>query len=298
MVFPQGKRDINVVSTDEYCRRRGNELRTAFLQTKTFNVDQKKKELQSILRINENQELKKIHQFSTIDGWDRIALETSDELMIPLLHLAPRTKSLGYVILCNPDGKNSISLSLINELKKKGSGVVIVDLSGTGEVTSTSSITYDKTGKLHTLSRAELWLGKAVMGEWIKQLNVVVKFINTNYREQKVSIDGSKEAGLAGLFLCALNGNVDNVTLRDAPLSYLFDNRESVDYFSMGIHLPGFLNWGDVSLAAALTGKNVSFINPVTMSGQLISQDKLKVYKTEFDKIRANCKQPGNTVFN
>lgn len=297
MVFPLGKRDVNVVSTDEYCRRRGNELRTAFLQTKTFNVDQKKKELQRILRINENPELKKIHQFSAIDGWDRIALETSDKIMIPLLHLAPRTKSLGYVIVINPDGKKSISLALINELKKKGSGIVIADLSGTGEVTSTSSLAYDKTGKLHTLSRAELWLGKTVMGEWIKQLNVVVKFINTNYREQKVSIDGSKEAGLAGLFLCVLNGNIDNVILRDAPVSYLFDNRESVDYFSMGIHLPGFLNWGDVSLATALTGKNVSFINPVTMSGQQISGDKLKAYQAEFANIRAISKQPGHTDF-
>jgi len=297
MVFPKGERDANVVSTDEYCRRRGNELRTAFLNTKTYNVDQKKKELQRILRINENLELKKIHQFSTIDGWDRYALETSDDLMIPILHRAPLTKSLGYVIICNPDGKNSISLSLINELKKKGSGIVIVDLSGTGEVTSTSSLIYDKTGKLHTLSRAELWLGKTVMGEWVKQLNVVVKFLNTNYQEQKVGIDGSKEAGLAGLFLCALNENVDNVVLRDAPVSYLFDNRKSVDYFSMGIHLPGFLNWGDVSLATALTGKNVSFINPVTMSGMQISTDKLKEFQAEFAKIRVISKQSGLTDF-
>jgi hypothetical protein len=298
MVFPTGQRDANVLSTDEYCRRRGNELRAVFLNSKSFNTDQKKKELRDILRINEKLSLKEVHQYSSIRGWDRFALETSDDKLIPLLHLAPVNKSLGYVILCNPEGKNSISPSLIDELKKKGSGIVIVDLSGTGEVTSTSSLSYDKTVKLNTLSRAELWLGKTVLGEWVKELNVVIQFLNSNYEAQKVSIDGSKEAGIAGLFLGAVEGTVDNIILRDAPISYLFDNREGIDFFSMGIHLPGFLKWGDVSLAAALSGKNITFISPVTMSGQKINESSLKEYESEFEKLRTSYKQPGNTVFN
>ena len=65
----------------------------------------------------------------------------------------------------------------------------------------------------------------------------------------------------------------------------------------MGIHLPGFLNWGDVSLAAALSGKNITFINPVTMSGQKISEVSLKEFQTEYDKIRIICNQPGKTLF-
>jgi len=296
MVFPAGQRDANVISTDEYCRRRGNELRTVFLNAKSINPDQKKKELRAILRINEKLTLKEVHQYSSEWGWDRFALETSDDMLIPLLHLAPLNKSLGYVILCNPEGKNSISPSLVDELKKKGSGIVIVDLSGTGEVTSTSSLTYDKTGKLHTLSRAELWLGKTVLGEWVKELNVVTQFLNSNYKAQKVSIDGSKEAGLAGLFLGALEGNVDHLILREAPISYLFDTREGIDFFSMAIHLPGFLEWGDVSLAAALSGKNVLFINPVSMSGNAISGEKLPAVEAEFEKIRTLCHQPGKTT--
>jgi len=297
MVFPNGQRDANVLSTDEYCRRRGNKLRTVFLNTKSFNTDQKKKELRDILRINEKLSLKEVHQYSSIGGWDRFALKTSGDRLIPLLHLAPLNKCLGYVILCNPEGKNSISPSIIDELKKKGSGIVIVDLSGTGEVTSTSSLSYDKTGKLHTLSRAELWLGKTVLGEWVKELNVVTQFLNSNYKAQKVSIDGSKEAGLAGLFLSALEGNVDHLILRDVPISYLFDNRESIDFFSMGIHLPGILNWGDISLAAALSGKNITFIHPVTMSGNAIIGDHLKDVEAEFEKMRTLCHQHGKTIF-
>jgi hypothetical protein len=84
--------------------------------------------------------------------------------------------------------------------------------------------------------------------------------------------------------------------MREAPVSYLFNNRGSVNFFNRTIHLPGFLNWGDVSLAAALTGKPVNIINPVTTPGQEITGSRLKKYETEFEKLRKMTKQPGETV--
>ncbi len=296
-VFVPGNRNPKVASIQEYCKQKGEELRTDFLSTKSVDVDLKKKELRDLLRVNEKLILKEIHQYSGISGWDRYALETADGKLVPLLHLAPANKSLGYTILCNPEGKDSISPSLIGELMKKGTGIVIVDLSGTGEVTSTASLAFDKIRKLHTLSRAELWLGKTVLGEWVKELDLVVQFLDTNLKARKVSVDGSKEAGLAGLFLGALEGNIDQLILRDAPVSYLFDSREGVDFFSMGIHLPGFLQWGDVSLVAALSGKNVQFINPVSMSGNAINGEKLTAVEAEFEKMRTLSRQSGKTTF-
>ena len=91
------------------------------------------------------------------------------------------------------------------------------------------------------------------------------------------------------MFFAAEGGKIESVTLRNSPVSYLFDNREAIDYFSMGIHLPGILKWGDISLAAALSGKNIIFINPVTMSGAPLGPDKIKEYQAEFDKIRKSC---------
>lgn len=136
-----------------------------------------------------------------------------------------------------------------------------------------------------------------MIGEWVKELKILTQFLNSKYKAVKVSIDGSKEAGLAGLFLSALEGNVDHLTLREAPVSYLFDTREGIDFFSAAIHLPGFLKWGDVSLAASLSGKNIVFINPVTISGQKIAGNRLKEYQREFEKLRLNYMQPGNAVF-
>jgi len=298
MVFSKGKRDANVISTDEYCRMRGNELRSAFLATKSFDEEKKKHELHAIVRLKDKTDLKKAYKYPSLNGWDRLAIETTDNKLIPLLHLAPSNASAGYVIICNPGGKKSIPPSIIDEWKKKGTGIVIADLTGTGESASPSD--WPKNNKsmiLHTLARAEIWLGKTIMGEWIKDYYLIARYLKSEYKAEKIVIDGSREAGLAGLFYGALEGIVDEIILRDSPVSYLFHNRESVDLFSMAIHLPGILNWGDVSLAAALCGKDVTFVNPVTMSGQKLSQDKLKSFQAEFDNIRNTCRKPGKTIF-
>ncbi len=296
LVFPAGGRDPEVITTEEYCRVRGNELRTGYLNTGSFNVGQKKKELTEILRLRRKLALNEVFQYSPSEGWDRLALESDDKRIIPILLLAPADELLGYVIICNPDGKKSIPLSLIDTYKKQGVGIVIADFSGTGELTSTKSISYDLTGKLHTLSRAELWLGKTILGEWVRELDLVTEYLNVNCHAAKVSFDGTGESALAGLFYAAEGGKVESVTLRNSPVSYQFDNRENVDYFSMGIHLPGFLKWGDISLAAALSGKNITFISPVTMSGTPLAPDRLKEYQSEFDKIGKSCSKKSKTT--
>jgi len=297
MVYPKGNRDPKVETIAGYAKKRGVELRKVYLTTKAFDAGEKKKELRNILRAGEPSNLKKLHTYTSVDGWDRMALETTDEKLIPLLHIAPADKSLGYVIICDPQGKNNIAVNSLQEYKERGLGIVIVDLSGTGEAASKEN-PRDKSMVLHTLSRSELWLGKTIMGEWVKELCLVTDLLKSRYKAAKTGIDGSKEAGLAALFLSATEGKADYVIMREAPLSYLFDTRESVDFFSMAIHLPGFLNWGDVSLAAALSGKPVTIIHPVTMSGREIHSSRLKEYQTEFQALRKMTKQAGQTVFN
>ena len=50
----------------------------------------------------------------------------------------------------------------------------------------------------------------------------------------------------------------------------------------MGIHIPGILKWGDISLAAALSGAEINFINPVSITGRKLSADEINSYKGEF----------------
>lgn len=295
MTFSSGKRDERVLSTEQYCRGRGNELRKDYLEKKSFQIYNKQEELSNILRINEKSELKKVHQYSEINGWDRYALETSDGKLIPILHSAPLNISAGYSIITDPMGKNHISIDYIKKIRKKGSGIVILDLTGTGETETDKSKFKDFV--FHNLSRSLLWLGKTVMGEWVKELDIVTEFLKSNFNAQKITLDGTKESGLAGLFLGAVRGNIDDIILRDAPISYLFDNRENVDFYSSAVFLPGFLKWGDISLATALSGTNITFVSPLTMSGQLVDGKILDEYKDEFERVRRICKQGGQTTF-
>ena len=297
LVYPAGKRDPLFVNTSTFLKVRGTELRSDYLNKTSFDPELKRKELASILRINDPSHLKTVHKYESQSGWDRMVLETADAKLIPILHLSPSNPSMGYTLITDPEGKDSISYDLIRELKNKGYGIVLMDLSGTGETYSLKEILNTKSMPLHTVSRAELWLGKTMMGEWVKELALVSNFLKTSYNAQSVNLDGSKESGLAGLFLAATGGNVDNLTLRYLPLTYLFDNRENINFFSMAIHLPGFLNWGDVSLAAALSNKQVRVINPVSMSGERISDEALRDYIAEFAKVRKLSKQAGQTVF-
>src|SRR5690606_20164449 len=122
--------------------------------------------------------------------------------------------------------------------------------------------------------------------------------LKSNYQAQKIAFDGSKDAALAGLFLSALHGNIENLTLRDAPVSYLFDNRETVDYYSMSVHVPGFLKWGDVSLVAALAGSSITFIDPRTMSGQEVNGKKLQNYRVEYNETGALYGKQQKVLFN
>jgi hypothetical protein len=263
----------------------------------TINAEKKKSDLRKILRTGSQPEIVNVKELPSVSGWEVMTIEKSDKTIIPLLLSEPSGKGSVYTVLCNSGGKDSIPMSLIDEYRNKGEGIVIVDLKGVGEQISTVSKQNDQISRLHTLSRAELWLGRSVMGEWARELDLVMRYFTSEFKASKVNIDGAREAGLAALFLAATDGKINSVTLREAPVSYVFDSRENVDFFTMGIHLPGFLVWGDVSLAAALTGRNVTFIDPLTMSGGRLSEDDMRAYSDEYAKVRQRTGLEGITKF-
>ena len=298
MVFPEGQRDPRVLGIAEYCRRNGLQLRKDYLNQTSFDKKQLTEDLKTLLKIEDFSEIDQVNTFSPVDGWERIALKTTDQLLIPLLIRKPSNAALGYVILASAQGKQEIAQDRIDEIIGKGLGVAIVDLSGIGEAASHKDQMTTRLTPFHTLARARLWLGETMLGQWVEELDLVTRFIKENYDPKNLTFDGDKEAGLAGLFLAALEkGGFSSLTLRNTPVSYLFDNREGVDYFSMAIHLPGLLQWGDVSLAAGLSGQHINFVNPVTMSGESIAPAKKKELQSEFAAIRSFLSEGGSSKF-
>ena len=298
MVFPLGKRSPLVISTDEYSRNQGKSLREDYLKKDSFDTEKLRTDLKQILGIDDYLEIAKTFAFPSQDGWERIALHTSDQQLVPILHFAPKNPALGYTLIASADGKNDIQEAHLEELKNRGGGIVIVELSGTGEAASKLDASGTSLSQFHTLSRAQLWLGKTMLGEWVRELELVSQFIVDTYDPSELSFEGNREAGLAALFLSVLQeGKIKQLTLKNTPVSYLFDNRENIDYFSMAVHLPGFLNWGDVSLAAGLSEQDVTFIDPVTMSGIPVSTGEKRAVQAEFENVKKILKQPGKIYF-
>lgn len=298
MVFPKGQRDPKVVGVAEYAREKGQQLRKNYLEKTSLDKEQVVENLASLLKIQASPLVKNVHRFSPDGTWQRLALESSENLLTPLLIKKPSHSGLGYVLLATAPGKQQIPQARVDLWAQKGYGIVIAELSGTGEAASAEDQKVDYLTPFHTLARARLWLGETMIGQWVGELAMVSEFIKAEYAAENLIFDGEKEAGLAGLFLAALEEDVyDSLTLRSAPISYLFDNREGVDYFSLAIHVPKFLQWGDVSLAAGLTELPITFAQPVSMSGEPILSNKEKEWQTEFAAARSLLKTNGSVKF-
>ena len=297
MAFPQGKRDSIVITTEEFCKQRGNELRSAFLSNPSFSDEMKRNELKNLLSGNSISFILRSHVYSKMNGWERLALEISDGKVLPVLLQPPSNDSGEYVIVCNTSGMKETARSLLDGYLKSGMGVALVDLSGIGEATTIQSHVHDRNGNFRTLARSEFWIGNTLIGEWEEDLELLTYYLKSTWKARMVSIDGTGETGLAALFMAALTGNVEKLILRNTPVSFLFDTRENIDYYSMAVDIPGILKWGDVSLASALSRANISFINPLTMSGNEVTGKKLSDYQAEFEEIRKKCGEPGSTLF-
>jgi hypothetical protein len=296
LVYPE-ERFEGVKSTAEYNRMIGEELRSHFLSQSEFDISEKQDQLKDILRIGET-ELKEVHRYSAADEWERIVLKSSASQLVPLLHRPPSGQTEEYVIITHPEGKNAIPEEVIEEWIEKGSGIILPDLSGMGENALSENTAHHNIARFHTLSRSNLWLGRTLMGEWVRELNLITGFMQSVLTTGQIQVDGTGETGLAALFSSALGHNdFSHITLRDAPASYLFDDREHINFFSMAIHLPGILKWGDVSLAAGLSGTDVTFINPVTMSGHGLEEDVWQACHSEFEELRNKLQRPGQTEF-
>jgi hypothetical protein len=298
LVYPVGHRDVKVENIGDYCRRIGTGLNAKTMNSKAVNPAVKRAQLVNILRIQKQCMLSKATNYGRAGEWDRLSIETNDHKLIPVLIWAPHGHNSHYVVVTHPEGKTHIPAGLLKRLKDRGDGIVLLDLLGTGESSSPMADKMDiDLPHFHTLSRSELWLGKTIMGEWVKELNVVTDYLRKQYKADQITLIGTRETALASLFMTATIGRADNVILNDAPVSYVFDLQENINYFNMAVHIPGILNWGNVALSAALSNAKVKFIDPVSMSGQKIDGATLISVKTEFNTMAIKYHQASRVEF-
>lgn len=298
MVYPAGKRDLSVESISDYNRKRGSELKNLALKTVSGDAEKKRSELREILKLSEDATLVNTNNYGISNDWQRIALETSEHHLIPVLFKKPAAGKSKYVIVLNPQGKKMIGLAELERFASEGKGIVIMDLWGTGESQSAATLAYEKSlPHFHTLARASLWLGETVMGRWVNEINIAVGFVKSQSASAEIALHAEREAGIAALFYAALQEGKEEIVMRQSPVSYQFDKRESVDFFNMALHLPGILKWGDISLVAALAEKPIIFEKPVIISGEPLDPERLAAIQSEFEKVRKSYRQTGSVTF-
>jgi hypothetical protein len=190
--------------------------------------------------------------------------------MIPLLLREP-SASRTYFLLAGTTGKQDLtSTEMFREIWDSGAGVALIDLWGTGE---TEGFDNACASVYHYLSRSCLWLGRTLMGEWVRDYALAASVLGADFQADKITLAGHKEAGLAALFCSAVSGLNFPVVLEDSPHSYIFRNQQArseprTSFYSMALHVPGILNWGDIPLAESLAGGNVRWINPRLSDGE------------------------------
>lgn len=279
--YEEGKRESEVATTMLYAKKQGKLLRSERMQ---LNFDPKllRTELAALLKVSEMPELLNVTSNGNEDGWEKFVLEDSEGKHVPILY-RPAKKGNQYTILFSGSGKDNIPASFIEKQIQGDDGVFLIDLWGTGEQKSSTAQEIDgRLPPLHTLSRSALWLGNTVMGEWVKDIYTTIKFARRLDSGMEIEIRGFEEAGIAAILYGALFAEAQKIVSINSPYSYLFDTREGVDYYNMGVHIPGFLVWGDLSLATSLSTSQVTFIYPRSFSGRQASAIQLKSIKAEY----------------
>src|SRR5690606_17806496 len=107
----------------------------------------------------------------------------------------------------------------------------------------------------HTLARSALWLGKPMMGIWAAEIQLLLQLCNDRLMAKDIHIEAYRDAALAAAYTLALS-EVQPAVFRavDFPYSYLFDSRVGIEHYSMALHVPRILQWGDVSQLLAMSG--------------------------------------------
>ncbi len=291
MVFPKGKRDKKVKTIAEYCGECGGELRKALLKRNSFSEDRKRNELALLMRAEQPLE-PMVHEYCDQDGWERLCIETTCGKMLPML-VKKVKKSAKYMVFAHPSGMDAITDAKVEQAIKDGFCVALVDLSGTGQTIRKEEGAHYP---FHELSRGLLWLGRSLMAEWVRDLDCVNSVLRIWFEAENISLYGYRETGVAALLCAALYGEIDGVTLNDAPLSYQFTGNDVPEYFTMALHVPGFLKWGDLSLAAALAKCPVTYVNPVLSDGTKVCEIEYGVWLKEFNSMRRKCHVDANGV--
>ncbi|MBC6491479.1 alpha/beta hydrolase family protein [Flavihumibacter stibioxidans] len=294
-VFQHKKRDSKIISQPDYLRITSNSI----LSQKKFsgNAETELQELKKIVRIQNWWSVEKTNEQSLNKNRILKSICTDTGIRIPVIFQASENESDIFIISADPDGKET---TIDKACPTQGNAEkVSFDLLGTGELSSPVASFYDnEITPFHTLSRTLIWLGKTVVGEWIKEFKVILDLIRKSKPDATLRVSANREAGVAAILLSALYPGIDELILCDSLVSYVYEEKPEVEYFNMSITLPGIIPWGDLVHAMALSHSKISITNPRNLHGKILTEDKKAALLEKYNLLATQYRSKGSLHFN
>ncbi|MFE7085008.1 alpha/beta hydrolase family protein [Sphingobacterium spiritivorum] len=278
-VFKGDKALPSIVTTKDYIRIAGHNLRKRLEHEEHIDRKEKQTELESMLYPGQRDIVLRRYTYNASKGWEPLLLETRQAQFIPLLYRLPKNQNKGFKLIISSKGKQQIDAVQLSELEQHGYGIIVFDLYAVGERSSQTGDHIDgQLPRFHTVSRASLWFGEPMMGIWSNEIAMVIKEIQQLFPDQPITLMADKEAALATLYYTALADWSYPVELNELPLSYLWDEGKNADAFNMAVHVPGIVSWGDLPMLLALSNSEFHLSNVVSITGERISDDEWGTY--------------------
>jgi dienelactone hydrolase len=307
MCFPGKTRPKEIKSLIEYVSLRTLEAKKEFLSQKKLDRNRKTEELGKILRVPTGPDFLRCSElvYGEEKGrrFAKFAVESEAGILIPCAMMYPDKKFTSVVIAAHPDGKDvclrqKAALDVLNE----GKALCLVDLRGIGE---TRWEHVDDQINLYG-ARASIWLGRTMIGDWVKDLSAVRTAIGKLFSSGKVELlgfgetgldiptgmndlKGTGDTGLAVLAAAVLDKRFAGVTVINMLSTYVVNGTPPVHRFS--IFVPGILRWGDVSLMAALAKCELKIKSLVHPSGKLLSKKEYSDWQKEVKGLSNRLRQ-------
>ena len=246
-----------------------------------------------MLRLPKQPDSLTLHRYTEVNGTGRAALEAGCHV-IPFL-IRPGKAKGKYRIVLHPEGKAALDPEFMKKQAADGATLILPDLFGTGETAQPNHTI----GLHHQFFRQLLWVGHSLVGEWTFDALALVRMLKKDFKAAKIEICGVKDMGFTALCANAFSTDVSAVEAVDSPASLVFDAR-TVNFKSAGpfvkflpgaiyslvLAIPGFLQWGDISLAAALGGGTVEFTSPRTSDGTKLNAAEVRDFRKELADVR------------
>ncbi|WP_022829357.1 alpha/beta hydrolase family protein [Sphingobacterium paucimobilis] len=277
-VLNDNKLKNKVPTTSSYVRKRAEYLSKELLSASHLDARGKVGELAKMLHV-ERDRVQLAESIPDQGKYHRLVISTAQGKLIPLVIESSAEVSNKLKIVFGSKGNREVAPEKTSGWVKAGETVVLVDLFGLGERSSTSADQIDgQLPRFHTLSRSLLWLGESMMSIWLSEMDVVIGYIKKEFPNAEIEVVCDRETAVCALMYGAMYPSAMQYLLSDLPYSYVPDYVAAADRTkegtNMAIHLPGIISWGDVQLLLAL-GKGAFYVDG------LIGTSGRKVLKSE-----------------